>query len=344
MYRTYNYIILISIIILINYRGTKSFIPQAMAKPMPLASFLFAHQDRMRIGWGGKGLFIQLIPREGEGEYRLSLRVLREGRFRYGEMKGYLNNRPLNGHRYHTFPFVRLKGAIQAEGLRALFPNDRAGAGGWIHQITYKWETPRLLAEAFLKDGVNPEELMNWNRRMGWLPPAQPPGFKNDDRLRRGESVLLPWKWVRDDLGFRPIALLFPLQVIKDDSGQRFAGYRLQPGETLYTNVVVRFTDMRGHEQVRRAVGDLLALNGLDDPRTIPPGETIKIPLEWIRIDFRHSVPSIHEHPERIPHGDYPRHDVGAGKICPLATLKGENCHSEKDPRLLSHVSSTHAS
>ncbi len=299
----------------------------------------------MRIGWAAKGLFIQLTPREGEGEYRLSLRVLRDGGSSFGEMKGYLNNRPLNESRYLTFPFSRLKGAIQADGLRALFPNDRAGSGGWLHRITYEWETPRLLAEAFFKEAITEVDLLDWYHGMGWRFPAQQQELTSSFRLPRGESVLLPWKWVRDDLGLRPVALLPPLKIIKDEHGQRFAGYRLQPGETLYTNVVVRFTDMQGHEQVHRAVGDLLALNGLDDPRAISQGRSIKIPLQWVRSEFKHPVPGVHEYPEWKSREDYMRHDIGSEEGCPYFPQAEHVQHcTVKDQVQSLRVPSTHAS
>ena len=131
---------------------------------LPLASFLFAHHDQMRVGWYNQpfspdienpvgSLFVQLKPRKNEGEYQLALRVLRDGSHQFLRIREITDGRPLNHKRYLTIPFELLIGAIQGEALRSLFPNDRVEAGGWLHQVTYVWETPELLAKSFTRSG-----------------------------------------------------------------------------------------------------------------------------------------------------------------------------------------------
>ena len=43
---------------------------------------------------------------------------------------------------------------------------------------------------------------------------------------------------------------------------------------------------------------DLLVLNGLTDAYSLSPGQYIKIPLEWIRDEYFHQVPSIYRSTE----------------------------------------------
>ena len=79
---------------------------------LPLASFLFAHRDQMRVGWyitsrkplikdlptvarnPAGSIFVQLKPRKNEGEYQLALRVLKEV--------------PISFYAYENFPVENL--------------------------------------------------------------------------------------------------------------------------------------------------------------------------------------------------------------------------------------------
>ena len=85
-----------------------------------------------------------------------------------------------------------------------------------------------------------------------------------------------------------------PLFVRKDKSGLRYAYYRLQPGDTLYSSVVIRFIGKTKHNARSQNASDLLALNGLTDAHQLSPGQLIKIPLEWIQPEYLHQVPSIY--------------------------------------------------
>ena len=85
----------------INYSGTAATmaadLSQKKGEFLPLASFLYANRDPMRVGWYNTSsmplekdfktdakkpvgsFFVQLKPRKNEGEYQLALRVLRDG-------------------------------------------------------------------------------------------------------------------------------------------------------------------------------------------------------------------------------------------------------------------------
>ena len=79
---------------------------------LPLASFLFAHRDQMRVGWHitsrkpvvkdlrtmsenrAGSIFVQLKPRRNEGEYQLALRVLRDGSHQFLRIREFTGGKP----------------------------------------------------------------------------------------------------------------------------------------------------------------------------------------------------------------------------------------------------------
>ena len=258
---------------------------------LPLASFLFVQRDPMRVGWYDNSnkleqkdlllesakvvgsLFVQLRPRKYEGEYQLALRVLRDGSHQFQLIREFTNGLPLNHKRYLTIPFEHLIGAIQGEALRVLFPNDRVEFGGWRHQTTYDWETTDLIAKSFTKSAKStfPQQI-----------------------YKQGETFTIPWNILRADLELQPLAVREPLFIKKDESGLRYAFYRIQPGDTLYSSIVIRFIGETKHYVRSQNAGDLLVLNGLDDAHQLSEGQLIKIPLEWIRSEYLHQVPGIY--------------------------------------------------
>jgi hypothetical protein len=208
-----------------------------------------------------------------EGEYQLALRVLRDGSHQFLRIREFTGGKPLNYKRYLTVPLELLIGAIQGEALRSLFPYDRVEFGGWKHQVTYDWETPELLARSFTKPGtqISPREY-----------------------FVQGEKLIIPWNNLRSDLELKPLAVRDPLFIRKDESGLRYAYYRIQPGDTLYSSVVIRFMGKTKHNARSQNASDLLVLNGLADAHQLSPGQLIKIPLEWIQPEYLHQVPSIY--------------------------------------------------
>jgi hypothetical protein len=258
---------------------------------LPLASFLFAQRDPMRVGWYDNSniqeqkdlrpesakavgsLFVQLRPRKYEGEYQLALRVLRDGSHQFQLIRDFTHGQPLNHKRYLTIPFEHLIGAIQGEALRVLFPNDRVEFGGWRHQTTYDWETTDLIAKSFSKYAKYsfPQQV-----------------------YKQGETFTIPWNILRADLELQPLAVRKPLFIKKDDSGLRYAFYRIQAGDTLYSSVVIRFIGETKHYVRSQNASDLLVLNGLEDAHQLSAGQLIKIPLKWIRAEYLHQVPGIY--------------------------------------------------
>ncbi len=264
---------------------------QTKIEILPLTSFLFANRDTMRAGWHqesiSKGiknlkkvndkpmgsLFVQLKPRLNEGEYQLALRVLRDGSHKLLRLREFTGGKPLNHKVYLTIPFEFLVGVIQGEVIRSLFPSDQVEAGGWLHQVTYAWETPELLETVFTIPGSY---------------------TFHQEAFKQGAKFTIPWDSLRSDLGLEPLAVRDPLVIRRDDSGLRYAFYKIKSGDTLYSSVIIRFIGEKKHYARSQNANDLLLLNGLADARNLSPGKYIKIPLEWIRPEYLYHVPSIY--------------------------------------------------
>ena len=183
---------------------------KAQIEILPLTSFLFANRDPMRAGWHFKSfnkgvknqksitkkpvgsLFVQLKPRMNEGEYQLALRVFKGGSNQYLRLREFTDGKPLNHKVYLTIPFDFLIGAIQGEAIRSLFPSDKVKAGGWLHQVTYEWETPELLEKVFITSG-------------------DPTFFKGS--FKQGGQFTIPWNSLRSDLELEPLAVRDPLVI-----------------------------------------------------------------------------------------------------------------------------------
>ncbi len=301
-------------LLFINYSGTAATtaadLSQKKGEFLPLASFLYANRDPMRVGWYNTSsmplekdfksdakrpvgsFFVQLKPRKNEGEYQLALRVLRDGSHQFLLIREFTNGNTLNHKRYLTIPFELLIGAIQGEALRSLFPNDHVELGGWRHQVTYVWETPELIVKSFTRSGTQTNQWKSFIQ---------------------GEEITIPWKNLRSDLELEPLAVRDPLFIRKDESGLRYAFYRIRPGDTLYSSVVIRFIGNIKHDARSQNASDLLVLNGLVDAHQLSPGQLIKIPLEWIRPEYLHQKPSIY----RIPEGENTAEKVRAPEYLP---------------------------
>ncbi len=285
--------------LLVNFHGVSisqsSEFKQSQMEILPLTSFLFANRDTMRAGWYRRpvsknnkniksvakkpvgSLFVQLKPRFNEGEYQLALRILRGGSHQRIRLREFTGGKPLNHKVYITIPFEFLIGVIQGEAIRSLFPNDRVEAGGWLHQVTYDWETPELIEKVFSTSGnyVYPNSI-----------------------FKQGIHFTIPWKSLRSDLELEPLAVRDPLVIRRDDSGLRYAYYQIKHGDTLYSSVIIRFIGEKTHYARSQNASDLLVLNGIADARSLSPGQYIKIPLEWISSEYLHHVPSIYRSTE----------------------------------------------
>jgi N-acetylmuramoyl-L-alanine amidase len=180
--------------------------------------------------------------------------------------------------------FVRVPYRLLSENYRriaieALFPEDSSDARGWSHRVaalTGKPESLWRIAEWFTGDGANYREV----RAANGLESLQ---------TDRGQVVRIPLKLLlptfRDEAEAAAAAEV-PLEFARDEKG-RYAVYRLQRGEALYSAVVVRLTGRLHAEDVNAKAAQIAERSGITDVHAIPVGYAVKIPVEDLSPEFR---------------------------------------------------------
>ncbi|HKQ59804.1 MAG TPA: N-acetylmuramoyl-L-alanine amidase, partial [Candidatus Polarisedimenticolaceae bacterium] len=169
--------------------------------------------------------------------------------------------------------------------LRA-FPEDRRQGGDWLHvsrpaSLSLYDEGLWQVAEWFTGDGANFKRLMEAN------------GLASPE-LTSGQQIRIPAELLHPALRQRPASDDGALEYGQDAEGA-YAGYRLQAGEAVYSAVVVRFTGRTSGEDVRALADAVCRRSGIADPRDIPIGFLVKVPLDELEPDF---LP--HDHPRRL--------------------------------------------
>jgi N-acetylmuramoyl-L-alanine amidase len=181
--------------------------------------------------------------------------------------------------------FVRVPYRLLSENYRriaieALFPRDSRDATGWVHRVaalTGKPESLWRIAEWFTGDGANYKEVQAANRLE-----ALPTELQQVVRI----PVKLLTPTFRDEAESAAATVPLPLQFGRDEKG-RYALYRLQRGEALYSAVVVRLTGRLHAEDVNAKAAEIAQRNGISDVRAIPVGYAVKIPVEDLSPEFR---------------------------------------------------------
>ncbi len=182
-------------------------------------------------------------------------------------------------------PLALLSPEMRALVLRSLFPADRPDGSDWIH-VARSGAVPTYgaglwqVAEWFTGRGDNFRRLQQANRL------ASP-------ELSAGREIRIPAALLHPAFRTHPRSDDGSLEFGSDAAGP-YAGYRLQPGEALYSAVVVRFTGRNSSEDVTRLAEELSARSGIRDVRDIPAGFLIKIPLDVLEAEY---LPG--EHPRR---------------------------------------------
>jgi len=231
--------------------------------------------SEMKVGWNGKRLVVKLKPQSGEGGYNLAKRVL-ESKYRsLKTIRKYSKSRRLYRNRYITFPFKVINNVIRSSALKAIFFNDKADEDYWKHQVTFGWETTTLITGLFTKKGIKSRHLVRYNKMR-----------KKGNILKIGDVIKIPWKWISPELALRRVAVKPPLKLKQEASGKFFAHYRMKPGETLYSSVVIRFTGRLLNDEVNQVAKKILKLNNIPDAKLIQNRQNIKIPLEWLSEEY----------------------------------------------------------
>ena len=293
----------------------------AKKRKSTLPVFTFGNKQKFRAGFNGRTIIVHLQPRPGDGMYRFASWTLRDWKNRFKDIKKYNRNRPLLANHYVQIPFKALNNDIQSMVLQAVFSNDSGEEDGWAHRVRFPGETVSLIAGVFARNDISSAKLIQHNNLKD-----------QGKRLKKGDTIMIPWKWVKESLHLRPVSVRKPLTMGNKDFDSGYAYYRLKKGESLYSAVVVRFTGRTLAEDVNRMAKQLLKLNRIKNEHFIPVGAKLKIPIEWISEDYLiqkqtlGKEPAAEEAAERKParRKDQPVHiilDSGHGGIDPGAIV-----------------------
>lgn len=92
-----------------------------------------------------------------------------------------------------------------------------------------------------------------------------------------------------------------------EDKYGKYAEYRIKPGETVYSDVVVRFTDLRENSDIQEACNDIFARSGLKQNAVLQEGQRLRIPMELLSApyqpqgsDQRESYEAVHEQAKKL--------------------------------------------
>lgn len=233
----------------------------------------------------GQEIYVAAFPEQGEGYMSLARRLCGD-EDRWPALKAANGGREVILGRAVEVPWDLLREEFRYLALRAMFPEDRPVEGGYRHHPsraraeTYGqglWQ----VALWFTGEGENWHEIAEANGLSG---PELPP----DRSLLIPQELLLPlFRRVETSDDGR-------LSYGADDAG-RYAVYRLEPKEALYSAVVLRYTGLVDHADVQRAAARIAERSGIEDPTDIPIGFPVKIPLDLLSVEF---LPS--NHPRRV--------------------------------------------
>ncbi len=234
---------------------------------------------------------------------------------------------------FYQVPLAQLGADARALVLRSVFPDDRADGGDWLH-VARKSPLPIYdeglwqVAAWFTGDGAHFVELLRVN---GLASPELTPG-----QIVRIPASLL-------DAALRPGATSDDgTLVYGSDASGPFAGYRLKPGEALYSAVVLRYTGRTSPEDVESLARTIAARSDVRNVTGIPAGWLVKIPLDLLE-------------PEFLPSSDSRRKSIEKAKAAmerelaarpPTKTTRGlagvvviiDPGHGGMDPGTMSHA------
>jgi N-acetylmuramoyl-L-alanine amidase len=236
---------------------------------------------RVTIGAGDE-ISLSARPLPGEGVDAFVKRLTEDPKTKKEILQGNGGIRQLRSDRYVRVPYRLLSQSFRKIAIEALFPGDRATPSGWEHHVAGLTGSPESLwriAEWFTGSGANYRLL----RQDGAIASLE---------LRDGQVVLISRQLLSPAFqeavaAAAPATEAPPALEFASDALGRYALYRLQKGEALYSAVVVRFTGRVHAEDVNAKAGEIAARSGITDVRSIPVGFPIKIPVADLAPEFR---------------------------------------------------------
>lgn len=239
----------------------------------------------------GDDLGLEVEPRPGEGLLSLTERICGD-RDKLAQIQDAVGRvRLLAGVRYPV-PWTCVDDSLRRRALRALFPQDVGRADAWEHRVASSaggvGETLWSVAVWFTGRGQNHRAIRDFNG----LP---------DESIEAGQVVRIPRELLKPGFGavmppapIRSAPVAAPVRRIEttaelrygQDGRGRYAGYRLQAGEALYSAVVVRFTGRLLADDVNPLAHEIARRSGISDLTDIPIGYEVRIPLEYLSAEF----------------------------------------------------------
>lgn len=219
------------------------------------------------------------------------------------------DERLLAGIRYRV-PLASLTPELQRRVLEGLHPGDAGRGDGWHHRVRAGGNgvTPGAslwgIAHWFTGEGGNFRAIREYNGLI-------------DNDPDPGETVVIPAALLRP--AFRAVLPAeedpsYRLHYERRD-GEEVAVYRLQPGEALYSSVVVRFTGRVHAEDVNSLALDIARRSRIRDVTDIPVGYAVEIPFDVLLPEFL--PPS---HPRRV---DYEASRTASAQYTNPVTARG---------------------
>ncbi len=238
-------------------------------------SLVLSSNLRVRV-MSGSRIELEIDPARGEGYHQIGRRFCGEAESA-DALRAWNGGAEVELGKAVRIPLAMLSDEFRALVLRRLFPRDRLDDGDWIH-VARSGEVPTWseglwqVAEWFTGDGDNFTALQKANAL------ASP-------ELAPGQAVRIPASLLHAALRTRPHSDDGLLEYGTDERGP-YAGYRLKPGEALYSSVVVRFTGRSSAQDVNDVAEQLRQRSDIRDVRDIPAGYLIKIGLDLLEPEF----------------------------------------------------------
>ena len=230
------------------------------------------------------GIYLEALPRPGEGLLAFSRRFCGTSEVipSLVEANGG-RSELLTGIRYRV-PFVLLLPEWQERVVRSLFPEDQPVSQGWQHRVRQEGGRESLwgIAQWFTGRGDAYKAIRAANGMV-------------DDHLETGDVILVPASLLMPALrSTLPEGSPYRLHYDRDALGD-YASYRLQPGEALYSSVIIRFTGRVFAEDVNELAEIVARRSGIREVTDIPIGYEVKVPLDVLLPEF---LPA--GHPTRV--------------------------------------------
>lgn len=177
------------------------------------------------------------------------------------------------GHHFakpvYSIPLDHLSDSGRHSALKNLFPKDSVNEAGWIHRVTYAGpggETLWRIAEWFTGSGDNADILSEHNKIKA-------------DNIKVGQTIIIPSSLLAAQMKSTQSAPIIEGDLaFKTDAKGAFAEYILRKGETIYSNVVMRFTPRITSQEVLDAADIILERSALKSFHDIPANSRLKIP------------------------------------------------------------------